>query len=117
MSNYAYLLINRDMGNDYTDAQPYCPFWKNLVFNHILKPLADKNLTMKQGNKNCPDSVILSDVCSWYKYYILKYDCPDTKRANSPFANGRNYRFKMYIILEGKPSVLPVFRFEKFINE
>ena len=120
MSNFAYLFIQRDMYNGrtwgYSDAYPNCSFWKNWIFDHFLKPIADKNLEQKRAG-SCADFAILSDVCSWHKYYVLKYECKDTKCTDDPFAKGRDYRFKMYIILEGEPAVLPALRFENFIDE
>ena len=121
MDKFAYLFIHRDMYDGrtwgYSDAYPNCPFWKNWIFDHFLKPIADKNLTQKQIDNTYADSAILSDVCSWRKYYVLKYECKDTKCTDDPFAKGRDYRFKMYIILEGKPAVLPVLRFDNFIDK
>lgn len=120
MSNFAYLFIQRDMYNGrtwgYSDAYPNCSFWKNWIFDRFLKPIADKNLEQKRAG-SCADSALLSDVCSWHKYYVLKFECKDTKCTDDPFAKGRDYRFKMYIILEGEPAVLPALRFENFIDE
>ena len=84
---------------------------------YITLPIADKNLTQKQIDNTYADSAILSDVCSWRKYYVLKYECKDTKCTDDPLSKGRDCRFKMYIILEGEPAVLPALRFEKFIDE
>lgn len=118
---FAYLFIHRNMYNGqnwgFSDASPNCSFWKNWIFDHFLKPIADKNLELKQIANPHSDSATLSDVCSWHKYYVLKYECKDTKCADDPFSKGRDCRFKMYIILEGEPAVLPALRFEKFIDE
>ena len=118
---FAYLFIHRNMKNGqiwgFSDASPSCPFWKNWIFDRFLKPTADKNLEQKQVGNPHADSAVLSDVCSWHKYYVLKYVCNDAKCADDPLSKGRDCRFKMYIILEGEPAVLPALRFEKFIDE
>ena len=115
-SHWAYIFVTRNMGNGYSEAYPDCSFLKNWVFDHFLKPLADKNLEQKPQKTSCADPEKISDVCQWHKYYVLKYECPDTECASDPFSKGRCYFFKMYIILEGEPNVLPAMRFENFIK-
>lgn len=116
-SHFAYLFVTRNMGNGYSEAYPNCSFLKNWIFDRFLKPLADRNLNQKVQNVSCIDSKKISDVCQWRKYYVLKYECPDTKCDSDPFSKGRCYFFKLYIILEGKPNVLPPTRFDNFIEK
>ena len=98
-------------------AKLYGVTLNDLVSADEPKPIADKNIEKQQAANTHSDSAILSDVCSWHKYYVLKYVCKDTKCADDSLSKGRDCRFKMYIILEGEPAVLPALRFEKFIDE
>lgn len=131
--NNCYIYINRNWGDGYGDAAPFCSRMKGWMHSKS-KRAADgefecfqQRLRAGAGVTSYYNGGFLSDVVrplflewcflKWYlNCYVAKFVAPD-KECPDPLARGRDPRITVYLIFEGCPQILPVARFDFFVKK
>lgn len=125
MSKYAYIFVERNMGNDYAHAYPLMGFIRSWMWQHKIYDAAQCALNAKVDNLRSvlPGDDFNKELASGIltHTYICKHTVVSVKIAPDtlcpdPRAEGRCPYFVMHLLLPGMPEVISR-RFGKFRDQ
>lgn len=124
---YAYIFVERNMGNGYTMAFPPCSLYKSWIIRKFLRPLADQcyqeTLSAWQKNRTADElqtefhTGLRGKSALCHGYLVEKIVRQPDEKCTDPLAKDRNPTFKMTIIMEGNPQTFPLERLDSFIQD
>ncbi len=124
---YAYIFIKRNMGSGYEEAYPPCSFFKKWIFRkYLLKKAEDcfqEMLSINMKNKSVTEledefrKGLRGKSDFWHGFLFEMIERKPDEKCIDPLAERRCPTFKMTIIMEGKPQIFPIERFDNFIQK
>ena len=121
MSNYAYIFVSRNMGNDYEYAGPPLGMirgwlWRNLIKPEVTQKLKKKEQELEEAEPGCYKEALAKGISLlFYSHRHTVYSvkiAPDTL-CPDPRAEGRSPYFIMHLLMPGTPELISR-RFNEF---